>query len=29
MDLREFSPEEGMMIGKLLLVDGSMLEFVE
>ena len=29
VDLREFSATEGMLIGKLLFVDGSMLEFME
>jgi hypothetical protein len=29
MDLREFSPVEGMLTGRLLFVDGSMLEFME
>ena len=29
IDLREFSATEGMLRGKLLFVDGSMLEFME
>jgi len=29
IDLREFSATEGMLCGRLLLVDGSMLEFME
>ena len=29
VDLREFSATEGMLRGKLLFVDGSMLEFME
>jgi hypothetical protein len=29
IDLREFSATEGMLSGRLLLVDGSMLEFME
>ena len=29
IDLREFSATEGMLLGKLLFVDGSMLEFME
>jgi hypothetical protein len=29
IDLREFSPLEGMLQGRLLLVDGSVLEFME
>lgn len=29
IDLREFSPQEGMLRGRLLLVDGSVLEFME
>ena len=29
IDLREFSATEGMLLGKLLFIDGSMLEFME
>ena len=29
IDLREFSATEGMLSGRLLFVDGSMLEFME
>ncbi len=29
VDYSEFSPEEGMLRGRLLFVDGSMLEFME
>ncbi len=29
VDFREFTPSEGMLIGKLLFMDGSLLEFME
>ena len=29
IDFREFSPQEGMLRGRLLLVDGSVLQFME
>jgi hypothetical protein len=29
VDLREFSATEGMLRGRLLFIDGSMLEFME
>lgn len=29
IDYKEFSPDEGMLRGKLLFIDGSVLEFVE
>ena len=29
LDYKEFSPDEGMLRGRLLFIDGSVLEFVE